>query len=225
MHAAVVEIVALPGAHVRYTTLQNWSNNVYNLVTKRAHAYENATVEWVDANIGSKVTTKFPSVYLRGRNAKADILSVAFAGNGQHQDTGGKAIHLAPNTSSRITAKSVSKGTGRTTYRGLLYVAKGASNVKSSVRCDALLLNENSRTDTYPYNEIHDDTATITHEASVGKIGEDTLFYLMSRGISEQQALNMVALGFFEPFAKVIPLVYAIEFNKLIQLEMEGAVG
>ncbi len=225
LHAAVVEIVALPGSHVRYTTLQNWSNNVYNLVTKRAHAYENATVEWVDANIGSKVTTKFPSVYLRGRNSKADILSVAFAGNGQYQDTGGKAIHLAPDTSSRITAKSVSKGDGRTTYRGLLYVAKGAANVKSSVRCDALLINDNSRTDTYPYNEVHDDTATITHEAAVGKISEDMLFYLMSRGLKEQEALNMVVMGFFEPFAKEIPLEYAIEFNKLIQLEMIGAVG
>lgn len=225
LHAAVVEIVALPGSHVRYTTLQNWSNNVYNLVTKRAHAYEDTTVEWVDANIGSRVTTKFPSVYLRGRNARADILSVAFAGNGQYQDTGGKAIHLAPDTSSRITAKSVSKGNGRTTYRGLLYVAKGATNVKSSVRCDAILIDENSRTDTYPYNEIHDDTATITHEAAVGKIGEDMLFYLMSRGLSEQEALNMVVMGFFEPFAKEIPLEYAIEFNKLIQLEMVGAVG
>ncbi|MBI3413122.1 MAG: Fe-S cluster assembly protein SufB [Candidatus Aenigmarchaeota archaeon] len=225
LHAAVVEIVALPDSHVRYTTLQNWSNNVYNLVTKRAHAYENATVEWVDANLGSKITTKFPSVYLRGRNSKADILSVAFAGNGQHQDTGGKAIHLAPNTSSRITAKSVSKGSGRTTYRGLLYVGKGASNVKSTVRCDALLINNESRTDTYPYNEIHDDTATITHEATVGKIGEDMLFYLMSRGLSEQQALNMVVMGFFEPFAKEIPLEYALEFNRLIQLEMAGSVG
>lgn len=225
LHSAVVEIVALPGAHVRYTTLQNWSKNVFNLVTKRAHAYEGAIVEWVDANIGSQLTMKYPSVYLKGRNARADILSVAFAANGQHQDAGGKVYHLAPDTTSRITSKSVSKDGGRTSYRGMLFVAKDASNVKSSVRCDALLLDEISKTDTYPYNQINNDTATITHEATVGKIGEEQLFYLMSRGLTEEQALNMVVVGFFDAFAKEIPLEYAIEFNKLIQLEMAGSVG
>lgn len=225
LHAAVVEIVALPGSHVRYTTLQNWSKNVYNLVTKRAVAFENATVEWVDANIGSKLTMKYPSVYMKGRGARADILSVAFAGKDQHQDTGAKAVHLAPDTSSRITAKSVSKDGGRTTYRGLLHVAKKASNVKSSIRCDALLLDEISKTDTYPYNEIQNETAITTHEASVGKIGEEQLFYLMSRGLSENEALNMIVTGFFDAFAKEIPLEYAVEFNRLIQLEMSGAVG
>lgn len=225
LHAAVVEIVALPGAHVRYTTLQNWSKNVYNLVTKRAYAFENATVEWVDANIGSKLTMKYPSVYLKGRNARADILSVAFAGDGQHQDTGGKAIHLAPDTTSRITAKSVSKDGGRTSYRGLLHVAKNANNVKSSIRCDALLLDEISKTDTYPYNEINNETAVTTHEAMVGKIGDEQLFYLMSRGLTENEALNIIVTGFFDAFAKEIPLEYAVEFNRLIQLEMSGAVG
>lgn len=225
LHSAVVEIVALPGSHVRYTTLQNWSKNVYNLVTKRAYAFENSTVEWVDANMGSKLTMKYPSVYMKGAGARADILSVAFAGEGQHQDTGAKAVHLAPNTSSRITAKSVSKDGGRTSYRGLLHIARKADNVKSSVRCDALLLDESSKTDTYPYNEILNDTAVTTHEASVGKIGEEQLFYLMSRGLSETEALNMVVTGFFDAFAKEIPLEYAVEFNRLIQLEMEGSVG
>jgi Fe-S cluster assembly protein SufB len=225
LHAAVVEIVALPGSHVRYTTLQNWSKNVYNLVTKRAYAFENATVEWVDANIGSKVTMKYPSVFMKGRGARADILSVAFAGEGQHQDTGAKAVHLAPDTTSRITAKSVSKDGGRTSYRGLLQVAKKAENVKSSIRCDALLLDEISKTDTYPYNDVNNDTAVTTHEASVGKIGEEQLFYLMSRGLSENDALNIIVTGFFDAFAKEIPLEYAVEFNRLIQLEMSGAVG
>jgi Fe-S cluster assembly protein SufB len=182
LHTAVVEIIAKKGAYVRYTTLQNWSVDVYNLVTKRAHAYEDATVEWVDANIGSRVTMKYPSVYLLGRGAKADILSVAFAGRGQHQDTGAKAVHLAPDTTSRITSKSVCKDGGRTSYRGLLHVAKGAKRVKSSVRCDALILDDISRTDTYPYNEINEEDTTATHEATVGKIGEEQLFYLMSRG-------------------------------------------
>ena len=225
LHSAVVEIVALPGSHVRYTTLQNWSKNVYNLVTKRAYAFENSTVEWVDANMGSKLTMKYPSVYLKGAGARADILSVAFAGKDQHQDTGAKAIHLAPNTTSRITAKSVSKDGGRTSYRGLLHIAKKADNVKSSVRCDALLLDPESKTDTYPYNEILNETAITTHEASVGKIGEEQMFYLMSRGLTETEALNMVVTGFFDAFAKEIPLEYAIEFNRLIQLEMEGSVG
>jgi Fe-S cluster assembly protein SufB len=225
LHAAVVEVIAKKGATVRYTTLQNWSNDVYNLVTKRAHAYEDAVIEWVDANIGSKVTMKYPSVYLLGRNARADILSVAFAGKGQHQDTGAKAVHLAPDTTSKIISKSVSKDGGRTSYRGLLHVAKGATGVKSTVRCDALLIDEISRTDTYPYIEVNEDDATITHEASVGKIGEDQIFYLMSRGYSEQEALSLIVSGFLEVFTKELPMEYAVEFNRLIRLEMEGAVG
>jgi Fe-S cluster assembly protein SufB len=225
LHSAVVEIIAMEGAHVRYTTLQNWSKDVYNLVTKRAVAHRGAFVEWVDANVGSRLTMKYPSVYMIGPGARAEILSVAFAGRGQHQDTGAKAVHLAPNTTSRITAKSVSKDSGRTTYRGLVHVAKGARNVKSSVRCDALLLDDESRTDTYPYMEINESDATITHEATVGKIGDEQLFYLMSRGLTETEALNMVVMGFFEPFAKSIPLEYAVEFNRLIELEMSGAVG
>lgn len=225
LHCAVVEVIAKKGATVRYTTLQNWSNDVYNLVTKRAHAYEDAVVEWVDANIGSKVTMKYPSVYLLGRNARADLLSVAFAGRGQHQDTGAKAVHLAPNTTSKIISKSVSKDGGRTSYRGLLHVAKGATNVKSTVRCDALLVDEISRTDTYPYIEVNEDDATITHEASVGKIGEDQIFYIMSRGYTEQEALSLIVSGFLEVFTKELPMEYAVEFNRLIKMEMEGAVG
>jgi Fe-S cluster assembly protein SufB len=225
LHSAVVEVIAKKGSQVRYTTLQNWSNDVYNLVTKRAYAYENALVEWVDANIGSKLTMKYPSVYLLGKNARAELLSVAFAGKGQHQDAGAKAVHLAPNTTSRITSKSVSKDNGRTTYRGLLHVAKGATGVKSTVRCDALLIDEVSRTDTYPYIEVNEDDATITHEATVGKIGEDQIFYLMSRGFTESEALNMIVTGFLEVFTKTLPMEYAVEFNRLIQLEMEGSVG
>ncbi|MEM0445464.1 MAG: Fe-S cluster assembly protein SufB [Nitrososphaerota archaeon] len=225
LHSAVVEIIALKGSYVRYTTLQNWSSDVYNLVTKRAFAYEDAVVEWVDANIGSKATMKYPSVYLLGRGARAEVLSVAFAGRGQHQDTGAKAVHLAPDTTSRITSKSVCKDGGRTSYRGLLHVAKGAKRVRSSVRCDALILDDRSRTDTYPYNEIHEDDATVTHEATVGRIGEDQIFYLMSRGIPEQDALNMIVLGFLESFTKTLPMEYAVEFNRLIELEMSGSVG
>lgn len=225
LHAAVVEIIAKKDAYVRYTTLQNWSTDVYNLVTKRAFAYEGATVEWVDANVGSRLTMKYPSVYLLGRGARAEVLSVAFAGRGQHQDTGAKAIHLAPDTTSRITSKSVCKDGGRTSYRGLLHVARGAKRVKSSVRCDALILDDYSRTDTYPYNEIQEDDATITHEATVGRIGDDQLFYLMSRGIPEQEALNMIVLGFLEGFTKTLPMEYAVEFNRLIELEMSGSVG
>lgn len=225
LHSAVVEIIAKAGAQVRYTTIQNWSNDVYNLVTKRAYAHAGATVEWVDGNLGSKLTMKYPSIYLLGPGAKGEILSVAFAGKGQHQDSGGKVVHLAPNTTSRITSKSISKDGGRTTYRGLLHVGKGATGVKSTVRCDALLLDEFSRTDTYPYNEINEEDATITHEATVGKIGEDQLFYLMSRGLSEQEALSMIVMGFMEPFAKELPMEYAIELNRLIQLEMAGSVG
>ena len=225
LHSAVVEIIARPGAQVRYTTIQNWSNDVYNLVTKRAYAYADATVEWVDGNLGSKLTMKYPSIYLLGPRAKGEILSVAFAGKGQHQDSGGKVVHLAPNTTSRITSKSISKDGGRTTYRGLLHVGKGATGVKSTVRCDALLLDEFSRTDTYPYNEINEQDATITHEATVGKIGEEQLFYLMSRGLSEQDALSMIVMGFMEPFTKELPMEYAIELNRLIQMEMAGSVG
>lgn len=225
LHCAVVEVIAKKGAQVRYTTLQNWSNDVYNLVTKRAYAYENALVEWVDANIGSKLTMKYPSVYLLGKNARAELLSVAFAGKGQHQDTGAKAVHMAPNTTSRITSKSVSRDNGRSTYRGLLHVAKGATEVKSTVRCDALLIDEISRTDTYPYIEVNEDDATITHEASVGKIGENQIFYLMSRGFTESEALNLIVTGFLEVFTKTLPMEYAVEFNRMIQLEMEGAVG
>lgn len=225
LHAAVVELIAKRGAHLRYTTLQNWSNDVYNLVTKRAVAYEDATVEWVDANIGSRLTMKYPSVYMLGKGARADILSVAFAGKGQHQDTGGKAIHAAPYTTSTIVSKSVSKDGGRATYRGHLVVAKGAHHAKANVRCDALLLDEYSRSDTYPYIEIDEDQVTIGHEATVGKVGDDQIFYLMSRGLSESEALSMIVLGFMEPFTKTLPMEYAIEFNRLIQLEMEGSVG
>jgi Fe-S cluster assembly protein SufB len=225
LHSAVVEIIARPGAQVRYTTIQNWSNDVYNLVTKRAYAYADSTVEWVDGNLGSKLTMKYPSIYLLGPRAKGEILSVAFAGKGQHQDSGGKVVHLAPNTTSRITSKSISKDGGRATYRGLLHVAKGATGVKSTVRCDALLLDEISRTDTYPYNEINEQDATTTHEATVGKIGEDQVFYLMSRGLSEQDALSLIVMGFMEPFTKELPMEYAIELNRLIQMEMAGSVG
>jgi Fe-S cluster assembly protein SufB len=225
LHSAVVEIIARPGAKVRYTTIQNWSKDVYNLVTKRAFAYENATVEWVDGNLGSRLTMKYPSIYLLGRGAKGEVLSIAFAGKDQHQDAGAKIIHLAPNTTSRITSKSVSKDGGRTTYRGLLHVQKGAKGVKSTVRCDALILDEQSRTDTYPYNEINEETANITHEATVGKISEEAVFYLMSRGLSESEALNMIVMGFIEPFTKELPMEYAVELNRLIQLEMAGSVG
>jgi len=225
LHSAVVEIIALPGSHVRYTTVQNWSKNVYNLVTKRAVAYEDAFVEWVDGNLGSKVTMKYPAVYLLGKGAKAEILSIAYAGAGQHQDTGAKVIHVAPYTTSNIVSKSISKDGGRTSYRGLVKVQKGAVGVKSTVRCDALMLDEFSRSDTYPYMEIDEELVSIGHEATVGKISEDQLFYLMSRGLSESEALTLVVLGFIEPFAKELPLDYAIELNKLIKLEMEGAIG
>jgi Fe-S cluster assembly protein SufB len=225
LHAAVVEIIAKKGAKVRYTTIQNWSTNVYNLVTKRAFAYEDATVEWVDGNIGSKVTMKYPAIYLLGKGAKGEVISVAYAKRGQHQDSGAKIYHLAPYTTSRITSKSISRDGGRTTYRGLVYVAKGAKYIKSSVRCDALLLDDISRTDTYPYEEIQDDTAIATHEATVSKISEDQLFYLMSRGIPEIDALNMIVMGFLEPFVKELPMEYALELNRLIKLEMQGSVG
>ncbi|HWH24097.1 MAG TPA: Fe-S cluster assembly protein SufB [Candidatus Limnocylindria bacterium] len=225
LHAAVVEVVALPGSKVRYTTIQNWSNDVYNLVTKRAHAHENSTVEWIDANTGSRLTMKYPSIYLRGRGATADIISVAVAGKGQHQDTGAKAVHLAPDTRSRIVSKSVSKDGGRATYRGSLKVAPGATGVVASVRCDALMLDDESRSDTYPYIDIAEDDTTMTHEATVGKISQDQIFYLMSRGLSENEAQNLVVQGFLEVFTKELPMEYAVEFNRLVKLEMEGALG
>jgi Fe-S cluster assembly protein SufB len=225
LHAAVVEVIALPHSKVRYTTIQNWSNDVYNLVTKRAHAYEGATVEWVDANTGSRKTVKYPSIYLRGPGAHAEVISVAVAGAGQHQDTGAKAIHLAPNTTSRIVSKSVSKDGGRTTYRGHLKVAPGATGVVASVRCDALMLDDRSRSDTYPYIDIAEDDTTITHEATVGKISQDQIFYLMSRGLTENEATNLVVQGFLEVFTKELPMEYAVEFNRLVKLEMDGALG
>ena len=225
LHSAVVELVALKGAKLRYTTIQNWSNDVYNLVTKRAYAYENARVEWIDGNIGSKLTMKYPGIYLLGQRAHGETLSVAFAGKNQHQDTGAKMVHLAPNTTSRITSKSVSKANGRTTYRGLLHVARGATNVKASVRCDALLLDDISKTDTYPYMEINQEDATVTHEATVGKIGDEQIFYLMSRGFSEEDALTLIVNGFIEPFTKELPMEYAVELNRLVKMEMDGSVG
>jgi len=225
LHAAVVEVVALPGSKVRYTTIQNWSNDVYNLVTKRAHAHEDARVEWIDANTGSRLTMKYPSIYLRGRGATADIISVAVAGKDQHQDTGAKAVHLAPDTKSRIVSKSVSKDGGRATYRGHIKVAPGATNAVASVRCDALMLDSVSRSDTYPYIDIQEDDTTLTHEATVGKISADQIFYLMSRGLTENEAQNLIVQGFLEVFTKELPMEYAIEFNRLVKLEMEGSLG
>jgi Fe-S cluster assembly protein SufB len=225
LHAAVVEVIALPNSQVRYTTIQNWSNDVYNLVTKRAHAHENSTVEWIDANTGSRLTMKYPAIYLRGENATADIISVAVAGKGQHQDTGAKAVHLAPNTRSRIVSKSVSKDGGRATYRGNLKVAPGATNVVASVRCDALMLDDQSRSDTYPYIDIQEDDTTMSHEATVGKVSADQVFYLMSRGLTENEATNLIVQGFLEVFTKELPMEYAIEFNRLVKMEMEGSLG
>jgi len=225
LHSAVVEIIVKKGARCRYTTIQNWSNNVYNLVTKRAAAYQDATMEWVDANLGSKLTMKYPSVYLMEPGAHAEILSIAFAGKGQHQDAGGKAVHGAPNTTSSIVSKSISKDGGRAGYRGLIKIAKGAKGSKSTVRCDALLLDEFSRSDTYPYMEIEEDQVTIGHEATVSKIGDEQLFYLMSRGIPEAEAAAMIVSGFIEPITKELPMEYAVEMNRLIQLQMEGSVG
>jgi len=225
LHVAVVELLAHKDAKLRYTTIQNWSNDVYNLVTKRAYAYEGATVEWIDGNIGSKLTMKYPGIYLMGRKAYGETLSVAFAGKNQHQDTGAKMVHLAPDTTSKVTSKSVSRANGRSTYRGLLKVAKGATNVKATVRCDALLLDDTSKTDTYPYMEIDQDDATVTHEATVGKIGDEQIFYLMSRGFSEDEALSLIVNGFMEPFTKELPMEYAVELNRLIKLEMDNSVG
>ncbi|HEX2981637.1 MAG TPA: Fe-S cluster assembly protein SufB [Anaerolineaceae bacterium] len=224
-HSGVIEIVVEKGARVRYTTIQNWSTNVYNLVTQRAMVQEGGTMEWVDANLGSKVTMKYPSCYLMGPGAHGEILSVAFAGPGQHQDAGGKVIHFAPHTSSKITSKSISKAGGRASYRGLLKVYKGADDVKSNVVCDALLLDPQSRSDTYPSIEIDEEDVTIGHEATVSKVGEEQLFYLMSRGLSQEEATTMVVSGFIEPLVKELPMEYAVEMNRLIQLQMAGSVG
>ncbi len=225
LHSAVVELFALPGSHLRYTTIQNWSKNVYNLVTKRAVAHKNATVEWVDGNLGSKLTMKFPCVYLVGERAHAEILSIAFATEGQHQDAGAKIYHVAPNTTSRITSKSVSKDGGHASYRGMVKVYPGAVGSKVHVECDALLMGENSRSDTYPTMEIAEEQVQVEHEARVSKVGDEQLFYLMSRGLTEEESLVMVINGFVEPFVKELPMEYAVEFNRLIQLEMEGSVG
>ncbi|ADG88684.1 Fe-S cluster assembly protein SufB [Thermobispora bispora] len=225
LHAAVVEIIVKKNARCRYTTIQNWSTNVYNLVTKRAVAYEGATMEWVDGNIGSKVTMKYPAVYLMGEHAKGETLSVAFAGPGQHQDAGAKMVHLAPKTSSTIVSKSVARGGGRTSYRGLVQVAEGAAGSASTVKCDALLVDQISRSDTYPYVDVREDDVSMGHEATVSKVSEDQLFYLMSRGLSEDEAMAMIVRGFVEPIARELPMEYALELNRLIELQMEGAVG
>ncbi|MGZ4241781.1 MAG: Fe-S cluster assembly protein SufB, partial [Actinomycetota bacterium] len=225
LHSAVVEIIVHKNARARYTTIQNWSNNVYNLVTKRTKVYEGGVMEWVDGNIGSKVTMKYPSIYLMGEGARGEVLSVAFAGEGQHQDAGGKIVHAAPSTSGQIISKSVSAQGGRTGYRGLVKVEADAANCKDFVRCDALILDEDSRSDTYPYMDIENQTAEIGHEATVSKVGEEQLFYLMSRGISETEAMGMIVNGFIEPITKELPMEYAVELTRLIQLQMEGAVG
>jgi Fe-S cluster assembly protein SufB len=225
LHSAVVEIVVKPGAKVRYTTIQNWSQNVFNLVTKRAIAQEGATMEWVDCNLGSKLTMKYPSIYLLGPEAHGEILSIAFAGNGQHQDAGGKIIHGAPKTTSSIFAKSISKDGGRGSYRGLLEVAKGATEARSKVVCDALLLDEESRSDTYPTIRIDESDASVGHEASVSKIGEEQLFYLQAHGLSEEEAGKTIVNGFIEPITKELPMEYAVEMNRLIELQMEGSIG
>jgi len=225
LHSAVVEIIVKKGGRCRYTTIQNWSNNVYNLVTKRAVAYANATMEWVDGNLGSKLTMKYPAVYMMEPGAHGEILSIAFAGKGQHQDAGAKVVHCAPNTSSKIISKSISKDGGRAGYRGLVKVMKGAENCRSTVNCDALILDEDSRSDTYPTMEIEEDKVTIGHEATVSKIGDEQLFYLTARGIPKEEAAAMIVSGFIEPVVKELPMEYAVEMNRLIQLQMEGSVG
>jgi Fe-S cluster assembly protein SufB len=225
LHSAVVELIAMEGSTIRYTTIQNWSNNVYNLVTKRAYAYKNASVEWIDGNLGSKITMKYPAVWLMEEGARGEVLSIAYAGENQHQDAGAKMVHLASNTSSTVLSKSISKKGGRATYRGLVKVAPDAKNVKCNIRCDALLLDDQSRSDTYPYMDIGNKECHIGHEATVSKVGDEQLFYLMSRGLSENDAIAMIVNGFFEPFTKELPMEYAIELNRLIQLEMEGSIG
>ena len=225
LHSAVVEIIAKPSAKVRYTTVQNWSQNVFNLVTKRAIAQENATMEWVDCNLGSKVTMKYPAIYLTGKGAHGEVLSIAFAGEGQHQDAGAKIIHAAPDTTSSVFSKSISKDGGRSTYRGLLEVANGATGTKSKVVCDALLLDDKSESDTYPTIRIDESDADMGHEATVSKVGDDMLFYLQSRGLSEEEASKMIVNGFIEPVTKELPMEYAVELNRLIELQMEGSIG
>ena len=225
LHSAVVEIIVKKNARCRYTTIQNWSNNVYNLVTKRATCAEGATMEWIDGNIGSKVTMKYPSVYMTGPHSKGEVLSVAMAGEGQHQDAGAKMVHAAPHTSSTIISKSIARGGGRTSYRGLVQVMEGSSHSRSTVKCDALLVDTISRSDTYPYVDIREDDVSMGHEATVSKVSEDQLFYLMSRGLSEDEAMAMIVRGFIEPIAKELPMEYALELNRLIELQMEGAVG
>ncbi len=224
-HSGVIEIIVKRDAHFRYTTIQNWSNNMYNLVTQRALVHQGAHMEWLDGNLGSKLTMKYPSCYLLGEGAHGEILSIAYAGDGQHQDTGGKVIHVAPNTSSSIVSKSISRGTGRSSYRGLCKVHDGAVSSRSNVECDALLINETSRTDTFPYIEIDEQSASVGHEATVSKVGDEQLFYLMSRGMDEAEAMALIVRGFIEPIAKELPLEYAVELNRLIELEMEGSVG
>ena len=225
LHSAVVEIIVKKGGRCRYTTIQNWSNNVYNLVTKRTRAEEGATMEWVDGNIGSKVTMKYPAVWMTGEHAHGEVLSLAFAGPDQHQDTGAKMLHLAPNTTSNIVSKSVARGGGRSSYRGLVQINKGAHGSKSNVECDALLVDQISRSDTYPYVDVREDEVTMGHEATVSKVSDDQLFYLMSRGMTEEEAMAMVVRGFVEPIAKELPMEYALELNRLIELQMEGSVG
>ena len=225
LHSAVVEIIVKKGGRCRYTTIQNWSNNVYNLVTKRAKAEAGATMEWVDGNIGSKVTMKYPAVWMTGEYAKGEVLSIAFAGEGQHQDTGAKMLHLAPHTSSNIISKSVSRGGGRTSYRGLVRVNPGSHHSKSTVKCDALLVDTISRSDTYPYVDVREDDVSMGHEATVSRVSEEQLFYLMSRGLTEDEAMAMIVRGFIEPIARELPMEYALELNRLIELQMEGAVG
>ncbi len=225
LHSAVVELIALEDAYIRYTTIQNWARNIYNLVTKRATAHKNATVEWVDGNLGSRLTMKYPCIQLVGEGARGEILSVAFAGQDQHQDAGAKVIHAAPNTSSRITSKSISKDNGRASYRGLAKIHKNATNAKISVECDALLIGDDARSDTYPTMEIDNDQVRVEHEARVSKVAEEQLFYLTSRGLTEDDARLLIVNGFMEPFTKELPLEYAVELNRLIELEMEGSIG
>ncbi len=225
LHSAVVEIIVKKNARCRYTTIQNWSNNVYNLVTKRAFAHEGATMEWIDGNIGSKITMKYPAVWLMGEHAKGETLSIAFAGEGQHQDAGAKMVHAAPHTSSTIISKSVARAGGRTSYRGLVQVQPGSHHSKSTVKCDALLVDTVSRSDTYPYVDVREDDVAMGHEATVSKVSEDQLFYLMSRGLTEDEAMAMIVRGFVEPIARELPMEYALELNRLIELQMEGAVG
>ncbi|HEX6233094.1 MAG TPA: Fe-S cluster assembly protein SufB [Jiangellaceae bacterium] len=225
LHSAVVEIIVKKNARARYTTIQNWSNNVYNLVTKRATAAEGATMEWIDGNIGSKITMKYPAIWLMGEHAKGETLSVAFAGEGQHQDAGAKMVHMAPHTSSTIVSKSVARAGGRTSYRGLVQVMPRATHSASTVKCDALLIDTISRSDTYPYVDVRNDDVSMGHEATVSKVSEDQLFYLMSRGLNEDEAMAMIVRGFVEPIARELPMEYALELNRLIELQMEGAVG